>query len=94
VASAARREPCGSGFDTWGALFFLGSKPSLCRISTGVRLCFGYSLLRTPLMWEPLALGLPLFLRMKIVHYLGFTVYKIYKIYNLIYDDHDLCNYK
>jgi hypothetical protein len=38
---------------------FLGSKPSLCRISAGVRLCFGYSLPQTPLVWEPLALGLP-----------------------------------
>jgi hypothetical protein len=28
----------------------------------GVRLCFGYSLPQTPLVWEPLALGLP-FLR-------------------------------
>jgi hypothetical protein len=37
----------------------LGSKPSLCRISAGVRLCFGYSLPQTPLVWEPLALGLP-----------------------------------
>jgi hypothetical protein len=40
----------------------LGSKPSLCRISAGVRLCFGYSLPQTPLAWEPLALGLSLFL--------------------------------
>jgi hypothetical protein len=39
----------------------LGSKPSLCRISAGVRLCFGYSLPQTPLVWEPLALGLPFF---------------------------------
>jgi hypothetical protein len=39
----------------------LGSKPSLCRISTEVRLCFGYSLPQTPLVWEPLSLGLPLF---------------------------------
>jgi hypothetical protein len=39
----------------------LGSKPSLYRISAGVRLCFGYSLPQTPLVWEPLALGLPLF---------------------------------
>jgi hypothetical protein len=39
----------------------LGSKPSLCRISAGVRLCFGYSLPQTPLVWEPLTLGLPLF---------------------------------
>jgi hypothetical protein len=39
----------------------LGSKPSLCRISAGVRLCFGYSFPLTPLVWwEPLALGLPL----------------------------------
>jgi hypothetical protein len=37
----------------------LGSKPSLCRISVGVRLCFGYSFPQTPLVWEPLALGLP-----------------------------------
>jgi hypothetical protein len=37
----------------------LGSKPSVCRISAGVRLCFGYSLPQTPLVWEPLALGLP-----------------------------------
>jgi hypothetical protein len=37
----------------------LGSKPSLCRISAGVRLCFGYSFPQTPLVWEPLALGLP-----------------------------------
>jgi hypothetical protein len=37
----------------------LGSKPSLCRISAGVRLCFGYSLPQTPLVWEPLALGSP-----------------------------------
>jgi hypothetical protein len=37
----------------------LGSKPSLCRISAGVRLCFGYSLPQTPLVWEPLALGPP-----------------------------------
>jgi hypothetical protein len=36
----------------------LGSKPSLCRISAGVRLCFGYSLPQTPLVWEPLALSL------------------------------------
>jgi hypothetical protein len=43
----------------------LGSKPSLCRISAGVRLCFGYSLPQTPLVWESLALGLPLFLRSK-----------------------------
>jgi hypothetical protein len=40
----------------------LGSKPSLCRISAGVRLCFGYSLPQTPLVWEPLALGLPFFI--------------------------------
>jgi hypothetical protein len=40
----------------------LGSKPSLCRISAGVRLCFGYSLSQTPLVWESLALGLPLFI--------------------------------
>jgi hypothetical protein len=39
----------------------LGSKPSLCRISAGVRLCFGYSFPQTPLVWEPLALGLPFF---------------------------------
>jgi hypothetical protein len=39
----------------------LGSKPSLCRISAGVRLYFGYSLPQTPLVWEPLALGLPFF---------------------------------
>jgi hypothetical protein len=38
----------------------LGSKPSLCRISAEVRLCFGYSFPLTPLVWEPLALGLPL----------------------------------
>jgi hypothetical protein len=38
----------------------LGSKPSLCKISAGVRLCFGYSFPQTPLVWEPLALGLPL----------------------------------
>jgi hypothetical protein len=37
----------------------LGSKPSLCRISSGVRLCFGYSFPQTPLVWEPLTLGLP-----------------------------------
>jgi hypothetical protein len=37
----------------------LGSTPSLCRISARVRLCFGYSLPQTPLVWEPLALGLP-----------------------------------
>jgi hypothetical protein len=37
----------------------MGSKPSLCRISAGVRLYFGYSLPQTPLVWEPLALGLP-----------------------------------
>jgi hypothetical protein len=37
----------------------LGSKPSLYRISAGVRLYFGYSLPQTPLVWEPLALGLP-----------------------------------
>jgi hypothetical protein len=37
----------------------LGSKPSLCRISAGVRLYFGYFLSQTPLVWEPLALGLP-----------------------------------
>jgi hypothetical protein len=40
----------------------LGSKPSLCRISAEVRLCFGYSLPQTPLVWEPLALGLPFFI--------------------------------
>jgi hypothetical protein len=40
----------------------LGSKPSLCRISTGVRLCFSYSLPQTLLVWEPLALGLPFFI--------------------------------
>jgi hypothetical protein len=28
----------------------LGSKPSLCRISAEVRLCFGYSLPQTPLV--------------------------------------------
>jgi hypothetical protein len=28
----------------------LGSKPSLCRISAGVRLCFGYSFPQTPLV--------------------------------------------
>jgi hypothetical protein len=39
----------------------LGSKPSLCRISVGVRLCFGYSLPQTSLVWEPLALGLSFF---------------------------------
>jgi hypothetical protein len=39
----------------------LGSKPSLCRISVGVRLYFGYSLPQTPLVWEPLTLGLPFF---------------------------------
>jgi hypothetical protein len=39
----------------------LGSKPSLCRISAGVRLYFGYSLPQIPLVWEPLALGLPFF---------------------------------
>jgi hypothetical protein len=37
----------------------LGSKPSLYKISAGVRLCFGYSFPQTPLVWEPLALGLP-----------------------------------
>jgi hypothetical protein len=37
----------------------LSLKPSLYRIFAGVRLCFGYSLLQTPLVWEPLALGLP-----------------------------------
>jgi hypothetical protein len=37
----------------------LGSKPSLCKISVGVRLYFGYSLPQTPLVWELLALGLP-----------------------------------
>jgi hypothetical protein len=31
------------------------------QISAGVRLCFGYSLHQTPLVWEPLALGLPFF---------------------------------
>jgi hypothetical protein len=40
----------------------LGSKLSLCKISAGVRLCFGYSLPQTPLVWEPLALDLPFFL--------------------------------
>jgi hypothetical protein len=40
----------------------MGSKSSLGRISTEVRLCFGYSLPQTPLLWEPLALGLPFFL--------------------------------
>jgi hypothetical protein len=40
----------------------LGSKPSLCRIFAEVRLCFGYSLPQTPLVWEPLALGLPFFI--------------------------------
>jgi hypothetical protein len=39
----------------------LGSKPSLCRTSAGVRLCFGYFFPQTPLVWEPLALGLPFF---------------------------------
>jgi hypothetical protein len=39
----------------------LGSKPSLCRIFARVRLCFGYFLTQTPLVWEPLALGLPFF---------------------------------
>jgi hypothetical protein len=34
----------------------LGSKPSLCRISARVRLCFGYSLPHMPLVWEPLTL--------------------------------------
>jgi hypothetical protein len=43
----------------------LGSKPSLCRISAGVRLCFGYSLPQTPLVWEPLALGLPFGVKLK-----------------------------
>jgi hypothetical protein len=38
----------------------IASKPSLCRISAGIRLCFGYSFPQTPLVWEPLALGLPL----------------------------------
>jgi hypothetical protein len=45
----------------------LGSKPSLCRISAGVRLYFGYSLPQTPLVWEPLALGLPFFLNISLV---------------------------
>jgi hypothetical protein len=39
----------------------LGSKLSLCRISAGVRFYFGYSLPQTPLVWEPLALGLSFF---------------------------------
>jgi hypothetical protein len=47
----------------------LGSKPSLCRISAGVRLWFGYSLPQTPLVWEPLALGLPFFYML--IHPLG-----------------------
>jgi hypothetical protein len=47
----------------------LGSKPSLCRISAGVRLCFGYFLPQTPLVWEPLALGLPLFFTMRLTSY-------------------------
>jgi hypothetical protein len=38
----------------------LGSKPSLCRISAGVRLYFAYSLSQTRLVWEPLALDLPI----------------------------------
>jgi hypothetical protein len=37
----------------------LGLKPSLYRISAGIRLYFGYSFSQTSLMWEPLALGLP-----------------------------------
>jgi hypothetical protein len=60
----------------------LGSKPSLCRISAEVRLCFGYSLPQTPLVWEPLALGLPLVYYYNSVVWeliwfakLGFTLY-------------------
>jgi hypothetical protein len=52
----------------------LGSKPPLCEISAGVRLYFGYSLPQTPLMWEPLALGLSLFLIMKKVSILATQV--------------------
>jgi hypothetical protein len=46
----------------------LGSKPSLYIISAGVRLCFGYSLLQTPLVWDPLALGLPFLWKLCQIH--------------------------
>ena len=39
----------------------VGSKQPLRRFCGG-KACLGFSLPQTPLMWEPLALGLPLFI--------------------------------